>query len=136
MPRVLRNADLSDFELRFSDRMLADGNTGVEPRARVDTTGKRPFGGYRADLGHVATGPLILGAWDFHFATRNEFPSQRGTRLVIGENGTASPERLENNVRRIDIRKRDCSRRHIVARGDHLRFSINGTLASDSVDGI
>ena len=130
------NADLSDFELKFSYRMLTDGNTGVELRARVDTTGKRPFEGYHADLGHVGIGPLILGAWDFHFATRKEFPCERGTRLVIKEDGTAHAERLENHVRLVDIRKRDWNRCHIVARGNHLRFSINGILSSEFVDGI
>ena len=130
------NEDLSDFELQFSYRMLTNGNTGVELRARVDTTGKRPFEGYHADLGHVGIGPLILGAWDFHFATRKEFPCERGTRLVIEENGTAHAERLENHVRLVDISKRDWNRCHIVARGNHLRFSINGILSSEFVDGI
>lgn len=129
------NEDLSDFELKFSYRMLTDGNTGVELRARVDTTGKRAFEGYHADLGHVGIGPLILGAWDFHFATRKEFPCERGTRLVIKEDGTAHAERLEHHVRLVDIRKRDWNRCHIVARGNHLRFSINGILSSEFVDG-
>ena len=130
------NADLSDFELRSSYRMLTDGNTGAEPRVRVGATRKRPFGGYHADLGHVGIGPLILGAWGLHIATRKGFPCERGTRLVIGEDGTAHPDRLENYVRLVGIRTRDWNCCHIVARGNHLRFSINGTLASEFVDGI
>ena len=88
--------ELSDFELRLSYRMLTDGNTGVELRARADTTGKRPFEGYHADLGHVGIGPQILGAWDFHFATRTEFPCERGTRLIIDETGAGLHQRIED----------------------------------------
>ena len=130
------NEELSDFELKFSYRMLTDGNTGVELRARVDTTGKRPFEGYHADLGHVGIGPQILGAWDFHFATRKEFPCERGTRLTINENGTAFVQKLENHLRLVDIKRREWNRCHIVARGNQFRFSINGTPSSEFVDGI
>ena len=130
------NEELSDFELTFSYRMRTDGNTGVELRARVDATGKRLFEGYHADLGHVGIGPQVLGAWDFHFATQNEFPCERGTRLIINRNGTAHSENLENHVRLADIKRRDWNRCHIVARGNRFRFSINGIPSSEFVDGI
>ncbi len=130
------NQELSDFELNFSYRMLTDGNTGVELRARVDTTGKRPFEGYHADLGHVGIGPQILGAWDFHFATRREFPCERGTRLIINEDGIAHADKLENHVRLVDIKQRDWNRCHVLARANHFQFSINGILSSEFVDGI
>ena len=99
--------ELSDFELRLSYRMLTDGNTGVELRARADTTGKRPFEGYHADLGHVGIGPQILGAWDFHFATRTEFPCERGTRLIIDEAGAGLHQRIEDSIGIEDFRERD-----------------------------
>ena len=127
---------LRDFELKFSYRMLTDGNTGVEVRARVDRTGKRPFEGYHADLGHVGIGPQILGAWDFHFATRKEFPCERGTRLVIAEDGTGYHGRIENPVEIEDVKRRDWNRVHIIARGNHLQFLINGRMSSEFVDEI
>ncbi len=128
--------ELRDFELKFSYRMRTEGNTGVELRGRVDKTGKRPFEGYHADLGHVGIGPRILGAWDFHFATRKEFPYERGTRLVIDEHGAGRPERIENHVELGDIKKRDWNRCHILAKGNHFRFFINGMLSSEFIDGI
>ena len=127
---------LRDFELKLSYRMLTDGNSGIELRARVDPTGKRPFLGYHADLGHVGIGRNILGAWDFHFATREEFPCERGTSLVIAENGTASWERLDDPVALEDIKKRDWNSCHIVAKGSHFQFMINGKLSSEFLDGI
>ena len=127
---------LADFELKLSYRMLTEGNTGIEVRARVDDTGKRPFVGYHADLGHAGIGPHILGAWDFHFAARTEFPCQRGTRLVIDEGGAGQSSRIEDPVRLEDIRERDWNRCHVIARGNHLQFFLNGKLSSEFIDGM
>ena len=128
--------ELRDFELKFSYRMRTEGNTGVELRGRVDKTGTRPFEGYHADLGHVGIGPHILGAWDFHFAARWEFPCPRGTRLVIDNHGAGHPERIEKHVAVDDIKRRDWNRCHILAKGNRFRFFINGMLSSEFVDGI
>ena len=125
---------LGNFELKLSYRMLTDGNSGIELRARPDMTGKRPFEGYHADFGHAGIGPQILGAWDFHFATRKEFPCHRGTRLVIDERGMAAAEPIDRHLTLEDIEARDWNRCHIVARGNHLKFSINGVLSSEFVD--
>ena len=125
---------LGDFELKLSYRMLTDGNTGIELRAHPDATGKRPFEGYHADLGHVGIGPQILGAWDFHFSTRREFPCKRGTRLVIDEGGEAVFEPIGRQLRTDDIAVRDWNRCHIVARGNRFQFFINGILSSEFID--
>ncbi len=127
--------DLADFELKFSYRMVTDGNTGIEVRARRDSSGKRPFEGYHADLGHVGIGPHILGAWDCHFESREEFPCERGTRLVIEKHGAGRWEPIQNAVRLGGIKERDWNRGLIRARGNRLQFFINGTLSSELIDG-
>lgn len=127
---------LTDFELKFRFRMLTDGNTGVELRSRVDETGKRPFEGYHADLGHIGIGPEVLGAWDFHFATREEFPCERGTRLVIDEDGNGHHYPIKNHVTLDDIKKRSWNQCHIIAKGNHFQFFINGKLSSEFTDGL
>lgn len=127
---------LTDFELKFSYRMLTDGNTGVELRARTDRSGKRLFEGYHADLGHVGIGAHILGAWDFHFATRTEFPCPRGTRLRIDESGTGHPESIDNPLELADFRKRDWNQCLVVAKGNRFQFFVNGKLSSAFIDGI
>ena len=126
--------NLADFELKFSYRMLTDGNTGVEVRARVDQTGKRPFEGYHADLGHLGIGPQILGAWDFHFATRRELPCERGTSLVINKDGVGSQEPVKNPLTPADINKRDWNHCRIKSAGNNFQFFINGKLASEFTD--
>ena len=106
--------------------MLTPGNTGVEIRAKADTTGKRPFEGYHADLGHVGIGPQVLGAWDFHFAVRREPPCPRGTRLVIKENGRIESAQISDAVSAEDICKRNWNRVRLIANGNRLRFLLMG----------
>lgn len=132
---VWRDTKLTDFELRLSYRMLTKGNTGIEIRARKDKTGKRPFEGYHADLGHIGIGKNILGAWDFHFATRKEHPCPRGTTLLIGEDESARHATIEQGALSLkDIRKRDWNEVRILARGNSFQFHINGKLASAFTD--
>lgn len=127
---------LSDFELKFSYRLLTKGNTGVETRARLDKTGKRDFEGYHADLGHVGIGDEILGAWDFHFGkgTRKEFPCPRGASLTIDENGKGHHEEIENAVPVAEIKKGEWNSCRIVAKENHFQFFINGKLSSEFTD--
>lgn len=132
---VYSDQKLIDFDLQLSYRLRTKGNTGVEVRCQPDKTGKRPFEGYHADIGHIGIGPHILGAWDFHFATRKEHPCPRGTRLVIGEDGkSATSDKIANGLTLSDIRPRDWNDVRIVARGNHFQFFINGKLASEFTD--
>ena len=131
---VWHDTKLTDFELNFEYRMVTDGNTGVEVRAWPDQSGKRPFEGYHADLGHVGIGKNILGAWDFHFAERREHPCPRGTSLVINPNQTATSSKLQDSVRLEDIRKRDWNHVRVVARGSHFQFFINKHISAEFTD--
>lgn len=131
---VWQDEDLGDFELKFSYRMLTDGNTGVEVRARVDKSGGRPFVGYHADLGHVGIGPGVLGAWDFHFAGREEYACFRGTNLVIDPDGETHSSKIKDGLSLDDMNKFEWNHVHVVARGNHLWFTINGKMASEFTD--
>ena len=131
---VWKDEHLTDFELELRYRLPGNGNTGVEIRSQPDLTGKRPFEGYHADLGHVGIGPHILGAWDFHFATRKEYPCNRGTRLIIDENGNTDSSAIPGAITAADIRPHKWNDVRIVARGNHFQFFINGKLASEFTD--
>jgi hypothetical protein len=128
--------NLKNFELKFTYRMVTKGNTGVEVRSRIDKTGKRPFEGYHADLGHIGIGPGVLGAWDFHFAKRKEFPCKRGSSLVIDGEGKGHHSAIKDAVTLDDIKKRDWNECRVVAKGNHLQLFINGKLSSEFTDGI
>jgi len=131
---VWKDEHLTDFELQLRYRLPGKGNTGVEIRSRPDLTGKRPFEGYHADLGHVGIGPHILGAWDFHFAKRKEYPCNRGTRLVINENGQAHSSTIRGAITLADVRPHQWNDVRIIARGNHFQFFINGKPASEFTD--
>lgn len=129
-----KDADLTDFELRLQYRLPDKGNTGIEIRSRHDASGKRPFEGYHADLGHPGIGPHILGAWDFHFASRKEYPCPRGTQLTIGPDGQTESTKLPDAVTLEDIRARDWNSVRVVAQGNQFQFFINGKPASHFTD--
>ena len=131
---VWRDEHLTDFELRLSYRLPGEGNTGIEIRSQPDPTGKRPFEGYHADLGHVGIGPHILGAWDFHFARRKEYPCRRGTRLIIDPDGKAHASTIPGALTLADIHPHQWNDVRIIARGRHFQFFINGKLASEFTD--
>ncbi len=131
---VWKDERLTDFELRFSYRLPGVGNTGVEIRSQPDHSGKRPFEGYHADLGHIGIGPHILGAWDFHFANRQEYPCPRGTRLVIDEDGNTHSSSLPESVTLADIHPHGWNDVRVIAQGTHFQFFINGKPASEFTD--
>ncbi len=131
---VWQDDQLDDFILEFQYRLPGEGNTGVEIRSRRDATGKRPFEGYHADLGHVGIGAHILGAWDFHFAQGTEPPCPRGTRLVIDSHGHLHSSFIANPLTEQDIRDQDWNEARVIAEGNHFQFSVNGRLASEFTD--
>lgn len=131
---VWKDADLADFELQMRYRLPGKGNTGVEIRSQPDLTGKRPFEGYHADLGHVGIGPHILGAWDFHFAKRREPPCPRGTRLLIDENDLPLASPISGALTADDVHRDRWNLVRIVAHGNRFQFFINGKLSSEFTD--
>jgi hypothetical protein len=131
---VYKEEQLVDFELKLQYRLKGKGNTGVEIRAQHDKTGKRPFLGYHADLGHVGIGDHILGAWDFHFAGRKEYSCKRAVRLLIDQTGATSRSEIDNPFVPADIRENDWNRVHIIANGNKFQFRINGKIASQFMD--
>ena len=131
---VWKDAHLADFELALRYRLPGKGNTGINIRSRPDLTGKRSFESYHADIGHVGIGPHILGAWDFHFSERKEYPCPRGTRLTIDSEGKPHSSTIEGAFTVADIRQRQWNDVRIVARGNHFEFFVNGKPASTFTD--
>ncbi|MDG2223207.1 MAG: DUF1080 domain-containing protein [Rubripirellula sp.] len=131
---VYKEQNLTDFELKLQFRLRGKGNTGVEIRAQHDKTGKRPFLGYHADLGHVGIGDHILGAWDFHFAGRKEYSCKRAIRLQIDASGATSRSVIDNPFVPSDIREGKWNSVHIIAKGTKFQFRINDKVASEFVD--
>jgi len=131
---VWKEEDLTDFELELKYRLPTGGNTGVEIRCQPDPSLKRPLIGYHADIGHAGIGDEILGAWDFHFAGREEYSCKRGVRLTIDENGKTSRTTIKDPFVPADVRDRDWNSVRVVAKGRNFTFFINGKPASEFTD--
>ena len=128
---VFENKRIADFEIMLSYRFPGEGNSGISIRARKDATGKRAFQSYHADFGHVGIGKKVLGAWDFHTPDRKEHRCFRGDRLVIDKNDQPTIAPLAGALTQEDIRKNGWNHVHVIARGNHFEFSINGKPASE-----
>ena len=131
---VYDDRSIKDFELKFRYRLNGEGNTGVDIRLRDDKTGKRLLEAYHADIGHPGIGPHILGAWDFHFGTRTEYPCPRGTKLVIFADGETKHTRIPNALTQEDVHKNQWNDVHIIAIGNSFSFYLNGKLSSQFTD--
>ena len=131
---VWKADDLADFELMLRYRLHGKGNSGIEIRAVRDPSGRRPFVGYHADLGHIGIGPHILGAWDFHFVGREEPACRRGTRLTIAADGTCERKKTTSPLPLSAIRHDAWNHVRIVAQGNRCAFYINGKLSSAFCD--
>lgn len=128
---VWKERDLADFELKFRYRFPGEGNSGINLRAVEDPTGKRDFQAYHADLGHVGIGKNVLGAWDFHTPGRIEHGCPRGQRLVIDVNDRPTYTVIDDALTLDDIHRHDWNDVHLIVRGNHFRFMINGKVSSE-----
>ena len=131
---VYKDHGIKDFELKFSYRLHGKGNTGVDLRTRPDKTGKRIFEAYHADIGHPGIGDHILGVWDFHFATRKEFPFKRGTRFWINPDQSSHTKNIPNALTKNDVRPDEWNHVHVIMIGNTGQFYINGKLSAEFTD--
>ena len=125
------NLSIADLEMRLSYRFPGKGNSGISIRAVPDETGKRDFKSYHADIGHLGIGRQVLGAWDFHTPGRREHACLRGDRLVIDESDNPTLTKIDGAVTEADIHKNDWNDLHIIAKGNHFQFFINGKPAAE-----
>lgn len=128
---VYENHELADFELKLSYRFVGKGNSGISIRAIEDKTGKRDFQSYHADIGHVGIGKQVLGAWDFHTPGRKEHACFLGDRLVIDKDDKPTVTPIEGAATEADIKKGEWNEVHLIVKGNHFKFFINGKPASE-----
>ena len=125
------SSDVADFELKLSYRFPGKGNSGVNIRSIPDTTGKRLFTSYHADIGHVGVGKEVLGAWDFHTPGRREHECFRGDRLVIDKDDNPTRMPIEGAVTLDDIKQGGWNDIRVIASGNKFTFYVNGKLSSE-----
>ncbi len=119
-----------DFELKAEVKITEKGNSGINYRSEL--VEGVPFGlkGYQADMDgkHVYTGLTYEERGRGMLAKRGETVTLENGKDPIVHNA-ANPDSLLQI-----IRQNDWNEIHIVAKGNHLIYYLNGTLVSETTD--
>ena len=128
---IWKGGELDDFELKV-DFKIDSGNSGIQVRSfPLKGADQWRIGGYQSDFDYANkwTG-LIYGE------KYRGLLSKRGEVSTIGLNGkpkvtgsTGDPKELVKA-----IKKDEWNTYHIVAKGNHLKHSINGVLMAELID--
>jgi serine/threonine protein kinase len=125
----------ADFELRLKYRFLSpDGNSGVQFRSKVLDDKEFKVGGYQADMD--AKGGYDGSIYDeAGVAGGRGKMSDRGEKTVWDADNKRKNEPLPGGAE-LDkfIKVGEWNAIHLVARGNHIRYSINGHLMTELTD--
>ena len=131
---VYTNSDVADFELRFAYKITEKGNSGVQYRSKVSSTGAfGPIvGGYQGDFEGGKTYSGIL------YEERGRgILAQRGQKTVIDSTtGKPTVTGSVGDTKEIQSKiKPDAWNDYvIIAKGNHLQHFINGMQTVDVTD--
>jgi len=127
---VWEGGKLEDFELHLEFRIAGKpaANSGIQFRCQAESV--THVSGYQADLDMGAT--WLGRIYDEH---GRALLVERGTRVLIKENGERVVEQFANQARyAVLFRENDWNDYCIRACGEHMSIEVNGTLFSELVD--
>ncbi|MFP6874478.1 MAG: DUF1080 domain-containing protein [Verrucomicrobiales bacterium] len=121
----------ADFELKLKFK-INGGNSGIQIRSfKIDGPDEWRIGGYQSDFeaGDNWSGTIYGERFGGVFA-------KRGQRVTVGKDGKKVQGEPVGNPAELNksIKKGDWNEYHIIARGDHIKQSINGTLMAEVTD--
>ena len=133
---VLTTMRPADFELHYSYKFATpDGNSGVQVRSKVLDEKTYHVGGYQADCD--AKGGYDGSIYDeANVAGGRGTMSNRGEKTVWDANNQRHNEKLpesDDDLKKV-VKAGDWNDCVIVARGDHITYTINGHLMTDLTD--
>src|SRR5207247_7981685 len=133
---VFTGSKVSDFELRLKYRFATpDGNSGIQFRSKVLDPKTFRVGGYQADFDAKAgyDGSIYDEAG---VAGNRGTMSNRGEKTVWDADNKRKSEKLgpEAGDLKKHIKVGDWNDVVLVAKGDHITFSINGHLMTALTD--
>jgi hypothetical protein len=134
---VLSALTVRDFELHFSYRFASpEGNSGIQFRSMVLDVDTYRVGGYQADFDaeRLYAGTIYDEAG---VAGDRGTMSNRGERTTWDPEGRRHVEPLREGTADLLalIKVGDWNDAVLVARGNHITYSINGHIMTDLVDG-
>jgi len=133
---VCTAAKFSDFELRLKYKFASpDGNSGIQFRSKVLDPKTYRVGGYQADFDGKA-------GYDGSIYDEASVAGGRGTMSNRGEKNTWDAENKRHNTKlgeaAEDLKKLikvgDWNEIVLVAKGNHMTYSINGHVMTDLTD--
>ena len=133
---VFTGAKVSDFELHFKYKFATpDGNSGVQFRSKVIDPKTFRVGGYQADFD-------AKGGYDGSIYDEAGVAGGRGIMSTRGEKTTWDASNKRHNEKLPEgnaalkkyIKTGDWNDIVLVAKGNHITYSINGHLMTDLTD--
>jgi hypothetical protein len=139
---IYTGSKVADFELHYSFKFNAvdgkvDGNSGVQFRSKIMDEKKDPFraGGYQADCdaGNGYTGIIYDEAGG---AGGRGIMSNRGEKTVWDVDNKRHNEKLAMSSDELKkaIKNGDWNDCVLIAKGNHITYSINGNITTDLTD--
>jgi len=133
---VYKPRNFSDFELHFKYKFAsADGNSGVQFRSKVLDPRTFRVGGYQADMdakrgydGSIYDEAGVAGG--------RGTMSNRGEKTLWTADNKRESEKLPESGADLQnqIKEQDWNDAVVVAKGDHITYTINGHLMTDLTD--
>ena len=126
---VYKGGTVRDFELRLKFK-LGNHNSGVQYRSKEK--GDHVVTGYQAD---IADGNPNRYTGILYEEKGRGILAERGQKVTIGQDGKKTVETFADRARLGEsIKADDWNDYVIVAKGNHLTHTINGTLMTDVTD--
>jgi hypothetical protein len=125
---VWQGGEVADFELKLRFRLAENrGNSGIQFRSKISPTGNAI--GYQAD---ILPGGEWLGAFCDENTGRQTLVAPNGHKTVIDAEGNRETTRLGDPV---ELKAaEEWNEYHIVARGNHMVFKVNGRTSAEVID--
>lgn len=127
---IWRDGTLDNFVLKLKYR-IKNGNSGIQYRSKeMKNIGPWVVGGYQADFEAGKTYSGIL-----YEERMRGILAERGTKVVIDENGKKNVERIADSAElQSKIKNEDWNDYEVTADGFHFVHKINGNVTADVTD--
>jgi hypothetical protein len=127
---IWRDGTLDNFVLKLKYR-IKNGNSGIQYRSKeMKNIGPWVVGGYQADFEAGKTYSGIL-----YEERMRGILAERGTKVVIDENGKKNVERIaDSGELQSKIKNEDWNDYEVTADGFHFVHKINGNVTADVTD--
>lgn len=123
------DGEVADFELDL-DYRIEGGNSGIQYRSKILNEKDFVVGGYQADI------DATLKFTGINYEEKGRaILANRGKRVTIDADGTKHEEEFakDEDLKKV-IKQGDWNHYRVVAKGNKLSHSINGTLMSETID--